>query len=258
VDRAEPRGNRAAVVVGGTHGIGRAVVDALLADGVRVLLTGRAPRTVEAARRDLGDRAVVLGVDLTDLADVDALGAAVERELGVVDAVFLNAGHATLAALADVTPADYDHTFAVNARGTFFAMQRLAPRVRDGGAIVVTTSIADVTGTPGMAAYSGAKAAVRAFTRVLAAELLPRRVRVNAVSPGFVRTPTMGIAGASADDRAAFEKEGAAVTPLGRIADPAEVARAAMFLAFDATFTTGAELPVDGGLAQGLEVPHAG
>ena len=249
---------RKAVVVGGTHGMGRAMVDALLGGGAEVVLTGRAGENLDAARRELkATRAHVLASDITKPDDVAALGALVERELGTVDAVFINAGHAQLRAIAEVTEADYDRTFAVNAKGAFFTMQRLAPLVRDGGAFVVTTSIADETGSPGMSVYSGAKAALRSFVRVFAAELLPRGIRVNAVSPGFVRTPTMGISGASAEELAEFEKEGSAITPMGRIGAPEEVARAALFLAFDATFTTGTEVPVDGGLAQQLDAPHA-
>lgn len=242
-----------AVVIGGSPGIGRALVEALLDRDVQVLLTATNPEQLDRAGRELGARAHPLRVDVTDLADLDRLAGRVREVFGGIDALFVNAGHARLAPLAEVTLADYDRTFAVNTRGAFFAVQRLAPLIRDGGAVVLTTSIAGETGTPGMSVYSGAKAALRSFTRVFAAELLPRRIRVNAVSPGFVRTPTMGIAGASADERAAFEREGAAITPMGRIGRPEEVATAALFLAFDATFCTGIELPVDGGLAQQLE-----
>jgi NAD(P)-dependent dehydrogenase (short-subunit alcohol dehydrogenase family) len=246
-----------AVVVGGTHGMGRAIVDALLNGGAEVLLTGRNGQRLDASRRELAGRAHVVASDITSLAEIDALGAFVERELGQLDAVFVNAGHAQINAFGDVTEAEYDRTFAVNTKGAFFTMQRLAPLIRDGGALVVTTSIADETGTPGMSVYSGSKSALRAFTRVFAAELLPRGIRVNAVSPGFIRTPTMGIAGVSTEELTAFEHEGSTVTPMGRIGAPGEVAAAALFLAFHATFTTGTELPVDGGLAQQLEAPHA-
>jgi NAD(P)-dependent dehydrogenase (short-subunit alcohol dehydrogenase family) len=245
----------AAVVVGGTHGMGVATAHALIDRGAAVVVTGRPGPNLERAAAELGPAAHVVAADVTHADDIEALGRLVEHRHGQVDAVFLNAGYAHLDAFADVSPEVYDRTFAVNARGAFFVLQRLAPLVRDGGAIVVTTSIAAVTGTPGMIAYSGAKAALRAFVRVLAAELLPRHVRVNAVSPGFVRTPTLGVDAGDAD-RARFAQEGADVTPLGRIGLPEEVAAAALFLAFDATFTTGAELPVDGGLAQQLEQPE--
>ncbi|MGH2585127.1 MAG: SDR family oxidoreductase [Dehalococcoidia bacterium] len=239
-----------AVVTGGTHGMGLATVKALLDGGTEVLLTGRNEQNVDAARRGLGPRAHAVRSDTASLADIDALGAIVEEKLGRVDLVFINAGFAQLAPLEQATEAVYDQTFAINTKGAYFTAQRLAPLVRAGGSFVFTTSIADETGSPGMSIYSGSKAALRSFTRVLAAELAPRQIRVNAVSPGFIKTPTMGVSGASTEELAAFEKEGEEITPMKRIGTAEEVARAVLFLAFDATFTTGAELPVDGGLAQ--------
>ena len=248
-------GPDAAVVVGGTHGMGLATARALVDRGVKVVVTGRAGPNLDTAAAALGPAARVVASDVTRSADVDGLGRLVEQEYGRIDAVFLYADYARLDAFTDVTPDVFDRTFAVNTRGAFFALQRLVPLVRDGGAVVVATSIADVTGTPGMSVYSGAKAALRAFVRVLAAELAPRRIRVNAVSPGFIQTPTLGVDASNAE-RADFAEEGRAITPLGRIGTPEEVAAAALFLALDATFTTGAELPVDGGLAQQLDAPR--
>jgi NAD(P)-dependent dehydrogenase (short-subunit alcohol dehydrogenase family) len=169
--------------------------------------------------------------------------------------VLVNAGYSKLEPFDRVTEASYDRQFAVNAKGAFFTVQRLGPLVRDGGAFVFTTSVANKTGNPGMSVYSGAKAALWSFAQTFAAELLPRGIRVNAVSPGFIKTPTMGV-DASDEERATFEQAGNALTPMGRNGSPEEVARAALFLAFDATFTTGVELPVDGGIAQGLAPPH--
>jgi NAD(P)-dependent dehydrogenase (short-subunit alcohol dehydrogenase family) len=239
-----------AVVTGGTAGIGLATVKALLAGGAEVLLTGRTERNLAAARRELGPRAHVVRSDTASLAEIDALGARVEATLGRIDSVFVNAGFAKLAPLERVTEELYDRTFGVNTKGAYFTAQRLAPLVREGGAFVFTTSIADESGTSGMSVYAGSKAAVRAFVRGLASELLPRGIRVNAVSPGFTKTPTLGITGASPEEVAAFEKLGDEITPMKRHGSPAEVARAALFLAFEATFSTGAELPVDGGLSQ--------
>jgi len=239
-----------AVVTGGTHGMGLATAEALIEGGAEVLLTGRNEQNLDAARRALGPRAHVVRSDTASLADIDALGALVEEELGRIDLVFINAGFAQLASLEQTTEALYDQTFAINTKGAYFTAQRLAPLVRAGGSIVFTTSIADETGSPGMSIYSGSKAALRSFTRVLAAEFAPKQIRVNAVSPGFIKTPTMGVSGASTEELAAFEEEGEEITPMKRIGTSEEVARAVLFLAFDATFTTGAELPVDGGLAQ--------
>jgi len=247
---------RSAVVVGGTHGIGLATARALVDRGASVLVTGQNAGNVERAARELAPHGTALRSDVARTADVAALAAHVRATLGRFDFLFVNAGTATLEPFDQVTEASYDRVFAVNARGAFFVAQRLAPLLLDGGSIVFTSSIANEGGNPGMTVYAASKAAVRAFAQGLAAELLPRRIRVNAVSPGFIKTPTMGVTAATAAARAAFEAEGHAITPMKRIGTPEEVAAAVLFLAFDATFTTGVELAVDGGLGQGLSTPH--
>lgn len=141
--------------------------------------------------------------------------------------------------------------FDVNAKGAFFTTQRLAPLIRAGGSIVFTTVSNDRI-FPGLSAYSAAKEAVRAFAKVLAAELLPRDIRVNAVAPGFILTPSMGVAELTEAQREEFIRDGKATTPIGRPGSVDEIAAAALYLAVDATFTTGTELVVDGGFAQGL------
>ncbi|NIH78409.1 SDR family NAD(P)-dependent oxidoreductase [Amycolatopsis viridis] len=239
-----------AVVVGGTHGIGRAIVEALLDGGAEVLLTGYNERNIEAARAELAAR--VVRSDTSDLTQIAALGDRVAAEFGQVDAVFVNAGVAYVRTVEETTEDVYDRTFAVNAKGAFFTAQRLAPLVAEGGAMVFTSSVADEGGSRGMAAYAGSKAAVWSFAQVLAAELLPRGIRVNAVAPGFTDTPTMGVTEATDADRAAFREIGDERTPMRRHAHPGEVADAALFLAFGATFSTAVKLPVDGGLSRRL------
>jgi NAD(P)-dependent dehydrogenase (short-subunit alcohol dehydrogenase family) len=238
-----------AVVTGGTHGMGLATVRALLEGGAEVLLTGRNEQNLAAARDVLGPRAHVVRSDTASLADIDALGALVEEKLGRLDLVFINAGISELGPFDKVTEAAYDRIFGVNTKGAFFTVQRLAPLVRDGGSIVFTT-VTNGPASPNLSVYSGSKAALRAFAQVLAAELVSRGIRVNTVAPGFTDTPTLGVAGLSHEERAALKKLGDAITPMKRHGSADEVARAALFLAFDATFTTGVELPVDGGLAQ--------
>jgi NAD(P)-dependent dehydrogenase (short-subunit alcohol dehydrogenase family) len=187
--------------------------------------------------------------DTARLPDIEALGALVEQKLGHIDAAFINAGVSQLAPFNQVTEASYDRQFDVNTKGAFFTTQRLAPLIRNGGAIVFTT-VANGPASPNLSVYSGSKAALRAFAQVFAAELVSRGIRVNAVGPGFIDTPTMGVAGLSDEERAVLEKLGDEITPMKRHGSPDEVARAALFLAFDATFTTGIELAVDGGLQQ--------
>ncbi|MGV3617338.1 MAG: SDR family oxidoreductase [Fimbriimonas sp.] len=242
-----------AVVTGGTHGMGLAIVKGLLEGGAEVLLTGFNEERLEAVREELGPGVHVLRSDTSKVDEIEALAREVERRLGKIDHVFVNAGFARLEPFDQVTEASYDRIFDVNAKGAFFTVQHLTPLVREGGSFVFTT-VAEGLGTPSMSAYLGAKAAVRTFSRSIAAELVGRGIRVNAVGPGFIQTPTMGVAEASAADLKEFAKVGEEVTPMGRIGTPEEVARAALFLAFEATFTTGIELTVDGGLTR-LERP---
>ncbi|MGW4206975.1 SDR family NAD(P)-dependent oxidoreductase [Lentzea sp. NPDC004789] len=235
-----------AVVIGGTHGMGRATVEKLVANGVEVVLTGR------TARRADGLKAHAIASDAANLEDIVRLKADVAQRFHDIDLLFVNVGFSTLTPFDSTTEADYDRTFDVNTKGAFFTAQHLAPLIAEGGSIVFTTSVATVLGSPGLSVYAGAKAAVRAFARGLAAELAPRNIRVNVVSPGFIDTPSMGVTGVPQEVLDAFKRQGDETTPLKRHGTMDEVADAVLFLAFDATFTTGAELAVDGGLGQGL------
>ncbi|MDQ6418395.1 SDR family oxidoreductase [Paenibacillus sp. LHD-117] len=241
-----------ALVTGGTHGMGMAVAKSLLAGGADVILTGRSPENVEKAKRELGERAHVIQSNVSLMADIDALAAYVDKRFGEIDFVHINAGIALLEPFTEVTESTYDKTFDINTKGAFFTVQRLAPFIREGGSIVFTSSVADEGGTPGMSVYGASKAALRSLASGFAAELLPRGIRVNVVSPGFIKTPTMGVAGFSESERDTFEELGNQITPMKRHGSPEEVANAVLFLAFEATFTTGAKLSVDGGLGQGL------
>ncbi|WP_410663941.1 SDR family oxidoreductase [Amycolatopsis sp. lyj-84] len=248
---------RKAVIAGGTHGMGLAVVKALLDGGAEVVLTGRNEKNIETARTELTSSAAhVVRSDATSMADIHALGDLVEAGLGQIDFVFVNIGLAKLEPFDQVTEASYDQSFDTNTKGAFFTTQRLAPLVRDGGSIVFTTSIADEGGTDTLTVYSGAKAAVRAFAKGIASALLPRNIRVNVISPGFIDTPTMGITGMTDDDRDALKEMGDTATPMKRHGTVEEIATAVLFLAFDATFTTGARLTIDGGIGQGISTPR--
>ncbi|GEC32904.1 short-chain dehydrogenase [Sinorhizobium fredii USDA 205] len=241
-----------AVVIGGTHGMGLATVTRLVDGGADVFLTGRNEDNLSKVRREFGSRVHTLRSDLADLNDIAMLGAAVGQKLGAIDLLHVNAGISELETFDKVSEASYDRQFAVNTKGAFFTVQWLAPLIREGGSIVFTSSVADEGGHPGMSVYSATKAALVSFASVLAVELLPRGIRVNTVSPGFVDTPTKGVAGLSDAERAEFKALGDTVTPMRRNGTADEVARAVLFLAFEATFTTGAKLAVDGGLGQKL------
>jgi NAD(P)-dependent dehydrogenase (short-subunit alcohol dehydrogenase family) len=247
MDRYE---GKKAVVIGGTSGIGLATAKMLVDGGARVLATGRSQAGLESTRNELGTGGVAVSSDARSLTDIDALAARVKAEFDAFDLLFVNAGFSLFAPLESTTEATFDEMFNLNAKGPFFAVQKLAPLIKQGGAVVLTTSTANVKGMPMIAAYGGAKAALRSFARTFAAELLPRGIRVNAVSPGPTETPIIGKAfpdKAMADQLAAQMRE---AVPMKRFGTPEEVAKAVLFLAFDATFTTGVELPVDGGWSQ--------
>jgi NAD(P)-dependent dehydrogenase (short-subunit alcohol dehydrogenase family) len=244
-----------AVIIGGTHGMGLATAKLLAEGGAKVLVTGRNPSNLESARAVLGDRAQTVQSNAADMNDITLLGAIVGQRLGQVDFLHVNVGIAELEPFEQVTEASYDRQFAVNTKGAFFTVQRLSPIIREGGSIVMTSSVADEGAEPGMSVYSATKAALVSFASGFAVELLPRGIRVNVVSPGFIDTPTKGVAGLSTQERKAFKEIGDQVTPMKRNGTADEVARAVLFLAFDATFTTGAKLAVDGGLGQRISAP---
>jgi NAD(P)-dependent dehydrogenase (short-subunit alcohol dehydrogenase family) len=239
-----------AVIIGGTSGIGLATAKMLLDEGARVLVTGRSQAGLESAQKELGNGGIVVSSDARSLTDIDALATRVKAEFDTFDLLFVNAGLGLFAPLANTTETIFDEMFNLNAKGPFFAVQKLSPLMNQGGAVVLTTSTANIKGMPLIAAYGGAKAALRSFARTFAAELLPRGIRVNAVSPGPTETPIIGKAFPDKDVAAQLMAQMTEAIPMKRFGTAEEQAKAVLFLAFDATFTTGAEFPVDGGWSQ--------
>ena len=237
------------LVTGGSTGIGLAVARSLTEQGARVVVTGRTRAALDAAQAELGDAGIAIESDASSAADIAALADRAEAALGALDGLFVNAGINGFSSFESTTEELFDQLFAVNAKGPYFTVQRLAPLLVQGSGIVLTTSIANVLGIPSLSAYAAGKAALRSMTRSLARELLPRGIRVNAVSPGAVAS---GILQKSmpADVAAQTQAEMAAQNPMQRLGSVDEIARAVAFLLFDATYTTGAELPVDGGASQ--------
>jgi NAD(P)-dependent dehydrogenase (short-subunit alcohol dehydrogenase family) len=238
------------VIIGGTSGMGLATAKMLLNGGAHVLVTGRSQAGLDSARKELGGDALVVSSDARSLTEIDALASRVKAEFDTFDLLFVNAGFSIRAPLESMTEAVYDEMFNLNAKGPLFVMQKLTPLINRGGSIVLTTSIANVKGMPGNATYGAAKAALRSFARTLAAELIPREIRVNAVTPGPIDTPIVGKAFPGKGEAEQIREKMIAMTPMKRWGMSEEIAKAVLFLAFDATFTTGAELPVDGGWSQ--------
>jgi NAD(P)-dependent dehydrogenase (short-subunit alcohol dehydrogenase family) len=238
---------KTAAVLGGNSGIGLAAANAFRHEGARVAITGRNQATLAAAA-DTGMLAI--RSDMASAAESRSALARIGAELGGIDVLFVNAGVGGFAAVPEVTEAFWDGMHAVNLRGAFFAMQAALPHLRDGGSIVITGSIGSVLALPGNAAYAAAKAGLRAVARILAVELLPRRIRVNMVSPGPTETEIFK-RGAGALEIENLRTMMANAVPMKRMGEAAEVARAVLFLASsEASFITGVDLYVDGGCVE--------
>ncbi|WP_459547585.1 SDR family oxidoreductase [Nocardia sp. X0981] len=237
------------VITGGGSGMGFAMAKLLVDAGARVMITGRSPATLDAALRRLGYNAVAVRGDVASLPDLEVLADRAGAEFGTLEALFVNAGITRAMPLESMTEEVFDELFAVNVKGAYFTMQKLAPLLSTGAGVVLTTSAANVVGIPEASVYAAGKAALRSMARSFARELLPRGIRVNAVSPGPIDT---GILEKTMTEEAAeqFKAQRIAENPMGRFGTPEEIARAAAFLAFDATYTTGTEFVVDGGATQ--------
>lgn len=241
---------KSAVITGGGNGIGFATAKLLVDGGAHVLIMGRSQNTLDAALERLGENAVAVRGDVASLPDLDTLADRAKSEFGTFDALFVNAGVARTMPLDSTTEDFYDELFAINVKGAYFTVQKLAPLLSTGAGVVFTTSVANVMGLPETSVYAAGKAALRSMARSLSGELLPRGIRVNAISPGPVDTQILERSGMTEEAAKQFKKEQASHNPMKRFGTPAEVARAAAFFAFDATYTTGAELAVDGGATQ--------
>ncbi len=252
--------DKTAFVTGGTSGIGRATVDRLVAEGARVVTTGRRPDGVARVQAELGEAARVLAVDALDL---DAQRRTVDeaaRVLGGIDVAVLNAGVSDWRPVDAWDEAGFDRVFDVNVKAPFFALQALLPHLRSGASVVFTSSNAARGGFAGGSVYGGSKAAVSVMAQSLSAELMGRGVRVNVVSPGPTDTPLFTKLGIPADRHDAAMRDVVAGVPVGRLSSPAEVAAAIAFLASDeAAFAYGTDLVIDGGVTRlhGAEAPVA-
>jgi NAD(P)-dependent dehydrogenase (short-subunit alcohol dehydrogenase family) len=240
-----------AVVTGGNSGIGLATAKRLQEEGARVAISGRSKKTLDEAVKTIGNGVVAVQSDVSELDDLDRLYTEVSHKLGNIDVLFVNAGVARFAPLTETTESLYDEQFDINIKGAYFTIQKALPSLNDGASIILNTSVADSTGNPGTSAYSATKAAMRSLARTLAAELAGRGIRVNTVAPGPIVTPILEKTGLSKEALDEFAKGAVAKIPMKRFGQPEEVAATVAFLASqDASYITGVEINVDGGLGQ--------
>jgi NAD(P)-dependent dehydrogenase (short-subunit alcohol dehydrogenase family) len=242
---------KVAVVTGGNSGIGLAAARRLQDEGARVAISGRNRKTLDDAVKTIGNGVVAIQADVSRLEDLDRLYKEVEQKLGKIDVLFVNAGIAKFVPLAETSEAVYNEQFDINIKGAYFTIQKALPLLNDGASIILNTSVADSTGTVGASAYSATKAALRSLARTAAAELAGRGIRVNTVAPGPIVTPIFDRTGLPKEQIDQFAKEIIAKVPMKRFGQPEEVAGAVAFLASqDASYITGVEINVDGGLGQ--------
>jgi len=235
---------KVAVITGSTTGIGLAAAKLFVREGAYVFITGRRQKELDEAVKAIGCNVTGVRGDVAKLADLDRLYEIVKVK-GRIDIVFANAGIAEFAPLEKITEEHFDKLFDINVKGTLFTVQKALPLLNDGGSIILTGSIAGIKGTPAFGVYGASKAAIRCFVRAWTVELKDRRIRSNVLSPGLTNTPILAEQPQDAIARIV------STVPMGRMGEPEEIAKAALFLASDdSSFVTGIELFVDGGRAQ--------
>ncbi|TWP48009.1 SDR family oxidoreductase [Lentzea tibetensis] len=241
---------KVAVVTGGSTGIGRAIAARFVAEGARVVITGRRKPELDAAVEAIGRGVRGVHADSSDLGDLDALYRSVQEEEGRIDVLVANAGGGVANVLGSITEEEFDSTFGTNVKGVLFTVQKALPLLADGASVILTGSTTSIKAEAGISVYAASKAAVRNLARGWVLDLKGRDVRVNVLSPGPTDTPGMRGLAEPGQEQALVDAFAARV-PLGRVADPAEIAGAAVFLASnDSGFVNGVELFVDGGFAQ--------
>lgn len=241
---------KTALITGASSGIGLATALLFQAEGARVALTGRCVENLARARALLGDKALICASDSGKLPDIDRLMETVGREFGHLDILVLNAGTAAPAPVEAVSEASFDETVAVNFKGVFFTLQKALPLLRPGSSVVATTSIANQLAAANFSVYGACKAAVRSLVATLAIELIPKKIRINAVSPGPIATPMFDRLGLPEETSRSICEEIRGKSPIRRFGTPEEVARAILFLASDdASYMVGEEIVVDGGMS---------
>ena len=236
---------KVALITGGTTGIGFATAKLFIKEGAYVFITGRRQKELDEAVKKIGSNIAGVQGDISKLTDLDRLYETIKAKDKKVDILFANAGVAEFAALGSITEEHFDKLFNINVKGTLFTVQKILPLMNDGGSIILTGSVASTKGTASFWVYGATKAAIRNFVRAWSVELKDRRIRSNVLSPGPTETPAIGHQPAEAIARIV------STIPMGRIGEPDEIAKAALFLASDdSSFVTGIELFVDGGRAQ--------
>ena len=235
---------KTALITGGTSGIGLATAVLFEEEGAQVIVSGRSKPF-----DSLGPRATFIQCDVTKLDRIARMASQIRERFARVDVLFVNAGVCRFGPIEQVDEAFFDEHFNTNVKGAYFTIQQILPLIPDGGSILLNASVAGRIGRPRISVYAATKAAVRSLGRTIAAELAPRRIRVNTISPGPVQTPLFPKMNLEQSAIENIQKRMAESTALKRFASPEEIARVALCLASeDASYLIGSEIQVDGGI----------
>lgn len=241
--------NKVAVVTGGNSGIGYATAEELIKRGAKVIITGRRADAVQEAATNLGSGTIGITASQSSLSDIDSLVTQVKEQHGSIDTLFINAGVATFVPIENLQEEDYDNIMDINLKGAVFTLQKFLPLLKEGSSVTFLSSINAHTGMPNTLAYAASKAGLNSVMRTAAYELSPRKIRVNAVSPGPVETPLFGKIGMPQEAVNEFGQAMGNRVPLKRFGNATEVGKLVSFLSSDdASYITGSEYVIDGGV----------
>lgn len=241
--------NKVALITGGSSGIGLGIAQSFIAEGAKVIITGRNQSALDSAVKELGSEATGFRGDVSSLTDLEQIYQQVSEQFGKLDILVANAGVYVLNPLADFTEEQFDKVSDVNFKGAFFTVQKAIPVLNEGASVILISSTVNGKGVPNHAAYSATKAAVRSLARSFSADLLPLKIRVNTLSPGPIDTPVFNTVASSADEARQMAENMGNFTPVKRLGKPSEIGAAAVYLASDdSTYLLGTEILVDGGL----------
>lgn len=242
--------NKVVLITGGTKGMGFATAREFIKEGASVIITGRSQEKVDKAVNSLGSNTIGLVSDTGKLSDIFDLQKQINLHTNTLDILFINAGYGKFASIEMVDEAHFDELFNMLVKGTFFTVQQMLPIMREGGAIILNTSFVTAFGIENFSIYAAAKSAVKSFIKTFAAECTTKKIRVNGISPGYIKTNIFNNTGLTPDQIEEAVQGIIPTLPFKRFGDPSEIAKTVLFLSSDdASYIHGVEIVVDGGLS---------
>jgi NAD(P)-dependent dehydrogenase (short-subunit alcohol dehydrogenase family) len=243
--------NKIAVITGGNSGIGLATAKEFKAHGARIIIIGRNAEAVAKAAKEIGGDTLGITADVSSVADIDRAFQMISKKVGRIDVLFVNAGIAKFAPVAESDEAMFDEINDANVKGAYFTVRSALPLLNEGASVIFTSSSVVHFGMPGASIYAAGKAALNSLAKTLAIELADKKIRVNVVSPGPIATPIFGKLGLPKEAVDQMARGILAQVPLGRFGESEEIAKAVTYLASsESSYVSGTELLVDGAMAQ--------